>query len=104
MVGELQVSLLGPVAFSIFINSMAKVMESSFVRFAHDTKLGGTVITQPSRGTWSGRRNEQTGKWGRAVEKVLGIWLTMSWYELAAHPGNNQAQWHPSCSGAQLVG
>lgn len=51
MGGEPQGSLLGPVAFSTFINNMEKVMESSAIRLAHDTKLGGTVITVPPRGT-----------------------------------------------------
>lgn len=41
MGGEPQGSLLGPVAFSTFINNMEKVMESSAIRLAHDTKLGG---------------------------------------------------------------
>lgn len=62
MGGEPQGSLLAPVAFSTFINNMEKVMESSIIRLARDTKLWEAVITVTPRGTWTGRRNEQTGK------------------------------------------
>lgn len=75
--GVLQGSLLEPVVFSIFINNMAKVTESTIVRFAHVTKLEGTVITLPSRGTWTDGRNEQTGRgaalWKRSWVSQLAV-------------------------------
>ena len=51
---------------------MEKVMESSIVGFAHDNKLGGTL---PSRGTWTGGRNEQTGRGAVLWKRSLGVLL-----------------------------
>lgn len=54
------------------------VIESSIVRFAYDTKLGGAHITLPSRETLAGRRNEQTGRGAALWQRSWVSRLTMS--------------------------